>query len=510
MAYQTYTGMEQSQPSWKNKAAARQKLADWWDRITADPGQKHPVQQAAEAGHMSHAMAPTPQTIQPNADSWNGMLNFARANATPLAQNYVQQPQFRQDLAQDIAPPMEEVLGMTKNQVMHSNLQNWQNKKVTDQQGLVDDISKAPTPTKDPVYDAEKSYADQLKAHFQKSIEKRQESLDYANKLRDVFAQNMGDAQVDYSPLLALVDSETGSQLSKGYKVPDTLRKRIGQLEAMRRSAAQEERGISQDMLGLIKAKALGAEARARATQRAEDKQKASDLNMYQKAFSQYRGEGRGLTRSVAKLMEQDRTVNRGIMLMKDYLSKEMKMDKTAAADISAALTSLITNGNVPPITLIGDTMYKSLGGDKAAVIQYLQGDPEQYYKDPQMMQIFKQFYNYSKSIKHEISKHAANVHNRYNRIRKRNPDLAASEYTNIGHQLGRIDKNGMARPRPMDDPFTAIDTEFYPSSADEINRYWDDRDALKKQSKGAELSQKYKITPEQAAQMLEERKRSK
>lgn len=62
-------------------------------------------------------------------------------------------------------------------------------------------------------------------------------------------------AQVDYSPLLNLIDSSTGSNLAKGYKAPENISTKQERLNASEDRIQRSREAISDDRMNLLRAK---------------------------------------------------------------------------------------------------------------------------------------------------------------------------------------------------------------------------------------------------------------
>lgn len=72
---------------------------------------------------------------------------------------------------------------------------------------------------------------------------------------RDAYANAMQSAQVDYTPLMTLVDLATGSNLAKNYKAPESVSAKQERLNASQDRIQRSREAISDDRMNLLRAK---------------------------------------------------------------------------------------------------------------------------------------------------------------------------------------------------------------------------------------------------------------
>ncbi len=84
---------------------------------------------------------------------------------------------------------------------------------------------------------------------YESDIAERRKGIDYNEGLRQMAAK--APLQTDLSPLLALSDSLTGSNLSKGYTKPQTGEERIGQLSNLEKTSQDQRDKLTQDLVKL-------------------------------------------------------------------------------------------------------------------------------------------------------------------------------------------------------------------------------------------------------------------
>lgn len=85
--------------------------------------------------------------------------------------------------------------------------------------------------------------------------DKRRNLLNRERLQRDAYQNAIASAQVDYTPLLNLVDVATGSQLAKGYKAPESVAAKQERLNAMEDRIQRGREAISDDRMNLLRAK---------------------------------------------------------------------------------------------------------------------------------------------------------------------------------------------------------------------------------------------------------------
>lgn len=89
----------------------------------------------------------------------------------------------------------------------------------------------------------------EMQKRAQENIDAQQKGLGELQGYQDQIKKFGG--QTDYSPLMALADSLTGSQLQKGYKAPQTNQENIGELAKLQNMTQEQRNKITQDLTKL-------------------------------------------------------------------------------------------------------------------------------------------------------------------------------------------------------------------------------------------------------------------
>lgn len=137
------------------------------------------------------------------------------------------------------------------------------------------------------------STADLEKMQFE-AIEAEKKNLLRREKLQqDAYNTAIQSSQVDYSPLLSLIDTATGSNLSKGYKTPESISTKQERLNASEDRIQRGREAISDDRMNLIRAK-LAQQASMQNSKLQADILKARLQSMSPDAPPKLTGEARG------------------------------------------------------------------------------------------------------------------------------------------------------------------------------------------------------------------------
>lgn len=194
-----------------------------------------------------------------------------------------------------------------------------------------------------------------------------------------------------------------------------------------------------------------------------------ADAGSLQDLYKTVKGEGRGLL-VIRHKYEALSKVERALVQLEDVANGRRVPDMQMMTDLSAAQTSMVTGG-IPPLQLIGDTMYKSLQGEMQKMRQWATGKPVAFNTAPVVQQIKQAFGTFNKQIKHELSKHATTAFNRHSDLLKRNPQYTERVLHDFGHMIGSMKEDSyLTKPRSYDDPYTSINKSFYPKTIAEIN----------------------------------------
>jgi hypothetical protein len=227
---------------------------------------------------------------------------------------------------------------------------------------------------------------------------------------------------------------------------------------------------------------------------KAQRKQDENDRKISITAFREMRGQGKGLNKTVGDLYKAEKRVDRALVQLDDVLAGKRVPDSQMMSDLSAAQTAMVTGG-IPPLQLIGDTKYKTLEGRLRELQQWATGKPQPYNTEEVVGQIRQAFDTFNKQVKHDLSKHASSIVNRYYETWDRKPEYKEKLLKNFGHMLGEADEEGVFYARDYNDPYQSINNPFHPSTQEEIKEGAEKRrrDRVKREK---EASKKAKKTP--------------
>lgn len=199
----------------------------------------------------------------------------------------------------------------------------------------------------------------------------------YADKYKDLTSQHEGD--VDFSPILHLVDSTFGSKTATGYQKPGEKE----QQDLLHQFAIQKEAGgaLSPVAQELIKAYSSENSAQSRYLNNITKKDKSS-ANAFAKAKENILMTGRNAPKYAVQAQEKLGRVNSAMALIEAVENDpnavaQGKYDPASMEELTSAVAGTVNNSNVVTDSMREALKIRNLPLSTAGVLQYLTGKPD-------------------------------------------------------------------------------------------------------------------------------------
>ncbi len=263
----------------------------------------------------------------------------------------------------------------------------------------------------------------ELENAYKASVAQRQGNINAQQNMADALSQTY-QPQLDLSPLLAYADSETGSNLMKGYKRAETPQQRMQMIQAIQNGITQEKRGISQDHIALIKAKLAKQKESFQNTDKRMYRQRQKDEAAFSKIWDQADARGKG-TKYLRGIRERTDLARNGLRILDNTVAAggDIRMTEQLSFELAMAIGKMMSGGQ-PAITMVEHMVPKSVGGTTASIQQYIKGNPEKFLSKEFQNQFKHTLDAEEKFWGEQIKKERDSLAKKASFIFERNPDM--------------------------------------------------------------------------------------